>query len=70
MNKAAIPLIIFLLMAGLFLFVLQKINTGEYDPRDVPRNLLIRRCLNLTWLTCWIPMTPLSLPITWASRGY
>jgi len=40
MNKAAIPLIVFLLMAGLFLFVLQKINTGEYDPRDIPTELI------------------------------
>ena len=40
MNKAAIPLVIFLVMAGLFLFVLQKINKGEYDPKDIPTELI------------------------------
>mgnify|MGYP001544826358 CR=1 FL=1 len=40
MNKAAIPLIIFLVMAGLFLFVLKKIDKGEYDPRDIPTEFI------------------------------
>ena len=40
MNKAAIPLVIFLVMAGMFLFVLQKINKGEYDPKDIPTELI------------------------------
>jgi len=58
MNKAAIPLIVFLLMAGLFLFVLQKINTGEYDPRDIPTELILGKpwLLNVwgTWCAqCW-----------------
>lgn len=36
MNKAAIPLVIFLGLAGLFLFVLNQMNEGEYNPRDIP----------------------------------
>ena len=40
MKKAAIPLVIFLLMAGLFLFVLNKINQGEYNPRDIPTEFI------------------------------
>jgi len=40
MNKAVIPLIVFLVMAGLFLFVLQKIDKGEYDPRDIPTEFI------------------------------
>ena len=40
MNKAAIPLIIFLLLAGLFLVVLQKINKGEYNPRHIPTEFI------------------------------
>jgi len=40
MNKAVIPLVVFLVMAGLFLFVLQKINKGEYDPRDIPTEFI------------------------------
>ncbi len=40
MNKAAIPLVIFLVMAGLFLFVLKKIDKGEYDPRDIPTEFI------------------------------
>lgn len=40
MKSTAIPLIIFLVMAGLFLVVLQKINMGEYDPKDIPSELI------------------------------
>lgn len=40
MNKAAIPLIIFLGLAGLFLFVLNQMNDGEYNPRDVPTEFI------------------------------
>ena len=40
MNKAVIPLLVFLVMAGLFLFVLQKIDKGEYDPRDIPTEFI------------------------------
>lgn len=40
MNKAAIPLVIFLVMAALFLFVLDKIGKGEYDPRDIPTEFI------------------------------
>ncbi len=40
MKKAVIPLVVFLLMAGLFLFVLNKINQGEYDPRDIPTEFI------------------------------
>ncbi|OGT91139.1 MAG: hypothetical protein A2286_04310 [Gammaproteobacteria bacterium RIFOXYA12_FULL_61_12] len=34
--KALIPLVLFLLLAGLFFFTLKKINQGEYNPRHVP----------------------------------
>ena len=40
MNRAAIPLLIFLGLAGLFLFVLGQMNEGEYNPRDVPTEFI------------------------------
>jgi len=40
MNKAALPLIIFLAMAGMFLYVLGLMNEGEYNPRDVPTEFI------------------------------
>ena len=39
-NKALIPLVLFLLLAGLFYFTLSKINQGEYNPRHVPSPLI------------------------------
>jgi len=42
MNKAVIPLIIFVAMAGLFMVVLNKINQGEYNPRDIPTEFIGR----------------------------
>lgn len=42
MSKAVIPLIIFLLLAGLFLFVLGQMNKGEYNPRDIPTEFIGR----------------------------
>lgn len=41
-TKALLPLAIFLLMAGLFYFMLQKINQGEYNPRDIPSEFIGR----------------------------
>ncbi len=36
MHKTALPLIIFLALVGLFWFVLDNMNSGTYDPRDIP----------------------------------
>ncbi len=41
-NRAIIPLLIFIAMAGLFLVVLNKINQGEYNPRDIPTEFIGR----------------------------
>ncbi|MGD2118027.1 MAG: DsbE family thiol:disulfide interchange protein [Chromatiales bacterium] len=40
MNKAVIPLAVFLVLVGLFWFVLKKIDEGEYDPRDIPTEFI------------------------------
>jgi cytochrome c biogenesis protein CcmG/thiol:disulfide interchange protein DsbE len=40
MNKAFIPLLAFLGLAGLFLYMLGQINEGEYNPRDVPTEFI------------------------------
>lgn len=40
MNKAVIPLAIFLVLAALFLFMLNKMNDGEYNPRDIPTEFI------------------------------
>ena len=50
MTRAAIPLAIFLALAGLFWYVLGKMNEGEYNPRDVPTQFIGR------------PAPPSSLP--------
>ena len=42
MNRAIIPLAGFLVLAGLFWFVLDKMNQGEYNPRDVPTQFIGR----------------------------
>ena len=41
-NRAFIPLMIFLAMAGLFYFVLMQMNKGEYNPRDIPTEFIGR----------------------------
>ncbi len=42
MNKAIVPLAGFLVLAGLFWYVLDKMNQGEYNPRDVPTQFIGR----------------------------
>ncbi len=42
MNKAVIPLAIFLALAGLFFYVLQQMGEGEYNPRDIPTEFIGR----------------------------
>ena len=42
MTRAALPLAAFLALAGLFLFVLNQMNQGEYNPRDVPTQFIGR----------------------------
>ncbi len=42
-NRAFIPLLIFLAMAGLFYFVLMQMNKGEYNPRDIPTEFIGRQ---------------------------
>ena len=42
MNRAIIPLAGFLVLAGLFWFVLDKMNQGQYNPRDVPTQFIGR----------------------------
>ena len=42
MSRAAIPLALFLALAGLFWYVLGLMNQGEYNPRDVPTQFIGR----------------------------
>jgi cytochrome c biogenesis protein CcmG/thiol:disulfide interchange protein DsbE len=42
LNRAAVPLALFLALAGLFWYVLGKMNEGEYNPRDVPTQFIGR----------------------------
>lgn len=42
MTRAAIPLGIFLAMAGLFWFVLIQMGQGEYNPQEVPTQFIGR----------------------------
>ena len=42
MNRAIVPLAIFLALAGLFWYVLGKMNEGEYNPRNVPTQFIGR----------------------------
>ena len=42
MKKTLLPLIFFLGMAALFYFVLNKMNQGEYNPRDIPTEFIGR----------------------------
>lgn len=41
-KKAIVPLLIFLVMAGLFLLMLSRMNEGEYNPRDIPTEFIGR----------------------------
>ncbi|WP_456376875.1 DsbE family thiol:disulfide interchange protein [Thiolapillus sp.] len=41
-SRAFIPLIAFLVLAGLFYFVLMKMGKGEYNPRDIPTEFIGR----------------------------
>lgn len=41
-TKALLPLGLFMLLAGLFYFMLGKINQGEYNPRDIPTEFIGR----------------------------
>ena len=43
MNKAAIPLILFIGMVAIFLFMLNKMNQGEYSPSNIPSELINKR---------------------------
>ena len=40
MTRAAIPLAVFLVLAGLFWYVLGLMNQGEYNPREVPTQFI------------------------------
>lgn len=42
MSRAAVPLVLFLALAGLFWYVLGKMNEGEYNPRNVPTQFIGR----------------------------
>lgn len=42
MNKALLPLVIFVALAGLFWLMLDRMNQGEYNPRDVPTQFIGR----------------------------
>jgi cytochrome c biogenesis protein CcmG/thiol:disulfide interchange protein DsbE len=42
MTRAIVPLAAFLALAGLFWYVLGLMNQGEYNPRDVPTQLIGR----------------------------
>jgi cytochrome c biogenesis protein CcmG, thiol:disulfide interchange protein DsbE len=40
LNKAVIPLGIFLVLAALFMYVLTRMDEGEYNPRDIPTEFI------------------------------
>ena len=40
MKQTTLPLILFLALAGLFWLVLDQMNSGTYDPRDIPSTQL------------------------------
>ena len=40
MTRAVMPLALFMVLVGLFWFVLGKMNEGEYNPRDVPTQFI------------------------------
>lgn len=42
MSRAAIPLALFVALAGLFWYVLGQMNEGEYNPREVPTQFIGR----------------------------
>lgn len=42
MNRAIVPLVLFLGLVGLFWFVLERMNAGEYNPREVPTQFIGR----------------------------
>ncbi len=42
MNRALLPLAVFLALAGLFWYVLDQIQDGEYNPREVPTQFIGR----------------------------
>ncbi|WP_456412653.1 DsbE family thiol:disulfide interchange protein [Thiolapillus sp.] len=46
-SRAFIPLMAFLALAGLFYFVLMKMNKGEYNPRDIPTEFIGRPAPNI-----------------------
>jgi len=41
-KKATIPLLLFVALSGLFLYVLIQMNKGEYNPRDIPTEFIGR----------------------------
>ena len=42
MSKATIPLFVFLALVILFWFILEQMNQGEYNPRDIPTEFIGR----------------------------
>ena len=42
MNRFLVPLIGFVVLVGLFWFTLNRMNQGEYNPRDVPTEFIGR----------------------------
>jgi cytochrome c biogenesis protein CcmG/thiol:disulfide interchange protein DsbE len=48
MSKAFLPLLGFLLLAGLFYIVLLQMDSGAYDPREVPTEFIGREAPSFT----------------------
>lgn len=42
MNRFLVPLVGFVVLVGLFWFTLERMNEGEYNPRDVPTEFIGR----------------------------
>ncbi len=47
-KKAIIPLLLFVALSGLFLYVLVQMNKGEYNPRDIPTEFIGRAAPEFT----------------------
>jgi cytochrome c biogenesis protein CcmG/thiol:disulfide interchange protein DsbE len=59
-TRALIPLGLFLLLAGLFYFMLGKINQGEYNPRDIPTEFIGRPAPSFSLRDLLAPETQVS----------
>lgn len=60
MAKKLTPLVLFLVLAGLLLYMLTQMNTGEYNPRDVPTEFIGKPAPEFTLLDLLDPARTVS----------